>query len=626
MKTAEMTTSEEVSAYLQQQNKLDLLRFITCGSVDDGKSTLIGRMLYEAQLVFEDQVAALLKDSKKQGTQGGDIDFALLVDGLAAEREQGITIDVAYRFFGTDHRKFIVADTPGHEQYTRNMVTGASTADVAVILVDASQGVLTQTRRHSFLTSLLGIPHVLLAINKMDLVDFDEAVFDRIEADYRAFAEALNFNSISAIPLSALQGDNVIERSARTSWYAGPTLLGYLETVEIAAANTAASFRFPVQWVNRPSADFRGFAGTVAAGSIAPGDAVQIQPSGQEAVVKEVVLFDQSLLQALPKQSVTLTLDREVDVSRGNVIVAADAPCEVSDQFDTSLVWMDQEPGYVGRGYDLMLGSRRINCTLTDVKYRVNVNTLEQSPTRELALNDIGRVVLSLDEPIPFTSYAECRDLGSFILVDRFSKTTVGAGMINFGLRRAQNIHPRSVTIDVKGRSELMGHAGQVIWLTGLSGAGKSTVADAFERRLYNKGIHSYILDGDNMRTGLNRDLGFTEGDRVENIRRTAEVAKLMADAGLVVIVALIAPFRSERSMARSLLGGQGFAEVFLDVSLEVAESRDPKGLYKKARRGELPNFTGIDSPYEVPESADLSLDTSQLSIDECVDLLEGLL
>ena len=626
MKTAEMTTSEEVSAYLQQQNKLDLLRFITCGSVDDGKSTLIGRMLYEAQLVFEDQVAALLKDSKKQGTQGGDIDFALLVDGLAAEREQGITIDVAYRFFGTDHRKFIVADTPGHEQYTRNMVTGASTADVAVILVDASQGVLTQTRRHSFLTSLLGIPHVLLAINKMDLVDFDEAVFDRIEADYRAFAEALNFNSITAIPLSALQGDNVIERSARTSWYAGPTLLGYLETVEIAAANTAASFRFPVQWVNRPSADFRGFAGTVAAGSIAPGDAVQIQPSGQEAVVKEVVLFDQSLPQALPKQSVTLTLDREVDVSRGNVIVAADAPCEVSDQFDTSLVWMDQEPGYVGRGYDLMLGSRRINCTLTDVKYRVNVNTLEQSPTRELALNDIGRVVLSLDEPIPFTSYAECRDLGSFILVDRFSKTTVGAGMINFGLRRAQNIHPRSVTIDVKGRSELMGHAGQVIWLTGLSGAGKSTVADAFERRLYNKGIHSYILDGDNMRTGLNRDLGFTEGDRVENIRRTAEVAKLMADAGLVVIVALIAPFRSERSMARSLLGGQGFAEVFLDVSLEVAESRDPKGLYKKARRGELPNFTGIDSPYEAPESADLSLDTSQLSIDECVDLLEGLL
>ena len=626
MSIQDLTTSAEVDSYLAQQNALDLLRFITCGSVDDGKSTLIGRMLYEAQLVFEDQVATLLKDSKKLGTQGGDIDFALLVDGLAAEREQGITIDVAYRFFGTDHRKFIVADTPGHEQYTRNMVTGASTADVAVILVDASQGVLTQTRRHSFLTSLLGIPHVVLAINKMDLVDFDQATFDGIEADYRAFAEALNFSSITAIPLSALQGDNVIERSARTGWYAGPTLLGYLETVEIAAANLAASFRFPVQWVNRPSADFRGFAGTVAAGSIAPGDAVKIQPSGQEAFIKEVVLFDRQLLRALPKQSVTLTLDREVDVSRGNVIVAADFPCEQSDQFDTSLVWMDQEHGYVGRSYDLMLGTKRINCTLTEVKYAVNVNTLEQSPARQLALNDIGRVILSLDEPVPFTSYADCRDLGSFILVDRFTKTPVGAGMINFGLRRARNIHPRSTTIDKKGRSQLMGHEGRVIWLTGVSGAGKSTVADAFERRLYDRGIHSYILDGDNMRTGLSRDLGFTEADRVENIRRTAEVAKLMADAGLVVVVALISPFRSERDMARSMLSHHGFAEVFLDVSLEVAESRDPKGLYKKARRGELPNFTGIDSPYEAPESAELTLDTTKLSVDECVDLLEGLL
>ena len=626
MSTMQLSTSEEVNEYLKQQNQLDLLRFITCGSVDDGKSTLIGRMLYEAQLVFEDQVASLLKDSKKLGTQGGDIDFALLVDGLAAEREQGITIDVAYRFFGTDHRKFIVADTPGHEQYTRNMVTGASTADVAVILVDASQGVLTQTRRHSFLTSLLGIPNVVLAINKMDLVGFDEAVFDQIEADYRAFAEALTFKSITAIPLSALQGDNVIERSSRTTWYSGPTLLGFLETVEIAADNNAASFRFPVQWVNRPHADFRGFAGTVAAGSIAPGDAVQILPSGKDAIIHEVVLFDKSLPKALPKQSVTLTLDREVDVSRGDVIVSAEQPCEVSDQFDTSLVWMDQEPGYVGRGYDLMLGSRRINATLTDIKYKVNVNTLEQSPTRDLALNDIGRVTLSLDEPIPFTPYSDCGDLGSFILVDRFSKTTVGAGMVNYGLRRAQNIHPRSPTIDPKGRSQLMGHLGKVIWLTGLSGSGKSTVADAFERRLFDQGVHSFILDGDNMRTGLNRDLGFTEGDRVENIRRTAEVAKLMAGAGLVVIVALISPFRSERSMARELLKGQGFAEVFLDVSLEVAESRDPKGLYKKARRGELPNFTGIDSPYEAPESADLRLDTSESSIDACVDQLMELL
>ena len=626
MNTTDLTTSEEVDAYLRRQNDLDLLRFITCGSVDDGKSTLIGRMLYEAQLVFEDQVATLLKDSKKQGTQGGDIDFALLVDGLAAEREQGITIDVAYRFFGTDHRKFIVADTPGHEQYTRNMVTGASTADVAVILVDASQGVLTQTRRHSFLTSLLGIPHVVLAVNKMDLVAYDEAVFESIVADYEAFAESLTFRSITAIPLSALQGDNVIERSRQTPWYSGPTLLGYLETVEIAQNSATEKFRFPVQWVNRPNADFRGFAGTVAAGSIAPGDGVQVLPSGSKAVVKEVVLYDQNLPMALPNQSVTLTLDREVDVSRGDVIVAADAPCEVSDQFDTSLVWMDQEAGYVGRGYELMLGAKRIGATLTEIKYKVNVNTLEQLPSRNLVLNDIGRVTLSLDEPIPFTAYSECRDLGSFVLIDRYSKATVGAGMINFGLRRAQNLYPTESTINAQRRSQLMGHKGKVIWLTGLSGSGKSTVADALESRLHQMGIHSYILDGDNIRAGLNKDLGFTDADRVENVRRTAEVAKLMADAGLVVITAFISPFRSERDMARSLFDEGDFAEVFLDVSLEVAEQRDPKGLYKKARRGELPHFTGIDSPYQAPESADLRLDTSKLSVDACVDELLKLL
>jgi bifunctional enzyme CysN/CysC len=626
MNTTDLTTSEEVDAYLRRQNDLNLLRFITCGSVDDGKSTLIGRMLYEAQLVFEDQVATLLKDSKKQGTQGGDIDFALLVDGLAAEREQGITIDVAYRFFGTDHRKFIVADTPGHEQYTRNMVTGASTADVAVILVDASQGVLTQTRRHSFLTSLLGIPHVVLAVNKMDLVAYDETVFESIVADYEAFAESLTFRSITAIPLSALQGDNVIERSRQTPWYSGPTLLGYLETVEIAQNSATEKFRFPVQWVNRPNADFRGFAGTVAAGSIAPGDGVQVLPSGSKAVVKEVVLYDQNLPMALPNQSVTLTLDREVDVSRGDVIVAADAPCEVSDQFDTSLVWMDQEAGYVGRGYELMLGAKRIGATLTEIKYKVNVNTLEQLPSRNLVLNDIGRVTLSLDEPIPFTAYSECRDLGSFVLIDRYSKATVGAGMINFGLRRAQNLYPTESTINAQRRSQLMGHKGKVIWLTGLSGSGKSTVADALESRLHQMGIHSYILDGDNIRAGLNKDLGFTDADRVENVRRTAEVAKLMADAGLVVITAFISPFRSERDMARSLFDEGDFAEVFLDVSLEVAEQRDPKGLYKKARRGELPHFTGIDSPYQAPESADLRLDTSKLSVDACVDELLKLL
>ena len=626
MSIQDLTTSAEVDSYLAQQNALDLLRFITCGSVDDGKSTLIGRMLYEAQLVFEDQVATLLKDSKKLGTQGGDIDFALLVDGLAAEREQGITIDVAYRFFGTDHRKFIVADTPGHEQYTRNMVTGASTADVAVILVDASQGVLTQTRRHSFLASLLGISHVVLAVNKMDLVNYDPAVFAQIESDYLAFAEALNFASITSIPLSALQGDNVIERSRRTDWYSGPTLLGYLETVEVAASNVDADFRLPVQWVNRPNADFRGFAGTVAAGSIAPGEAVQVLPSGQEAVVETIVLFDQSLPQALPKQSVTLTLDRQIDVSRGDVIVAKGSPCEVSDQFDTSLVWMDQDAGYVGRGYNLMLGGRIISATLTEIKYKVNVNTLEQLPSRSLALNDIGRVTLSLDEPIPFAAYADCRDLGSFILIDRYSKATVGAGMINFGLRRAQNLYPTQTTIDTASRAKLMGHEGKVIWLTGLSGSGKSTVADALESRLHAMGIHSYLLDGDNIRGGLNKDLGFTEADRVENIRRTAEVAKLMADAGLVVITAFISPFRSERDMARSLFKPGEFAEVFLDVSLDVAESRDPKGLYKKARRGELPHFTGIDSPYEAPESADLRLDTSELSVEECVDRLLDLL
>ena len=626
MSIQDLTTSAEVDSYLAQQNALDLLRFITCGSVDDGKSTLIGRMLYEAQLVFEDQVATLLKDSKKLGTQGGDIDFALLVDGLAAEREQGITIDVAYRFFGTDHRKFIVADTPGHEQYTRNMVTGASTADVAVILVDASQGVLTQTRRHSFLASLLGISHVVLAVNKMDLVNYDPAVFAQIESDYLAFAEALNFASITSIPLSALQGDNVIERSRRTDWYSGPTLLGYLETVEVAASNLDADFRLPVQWVNRPNADFRGFAGTVAAGSIAPGEAVQVLPSGQEAIVEDIVLFDQSLPRALPKQSVTLTLDRQIDVSRGDVIVAKGAPCEVSDQFDTSLVWMDQDAGYVGRGYSLMLGGRIVSATLTEIKYKVNVNTLEQLPSRSLALNDIGRVTLSLDEPIPFTAYADCRDLGSFILIDRYSKATVGAGMINFGLRRAQNLYPTQTTIDTASRAKLMGHEGKVIWLTGLSGSGKSTVANALESRLHAMGIHSYLLDGDNIRGGLNKDLGFTEADRVENIRRTAEVAKLMADAGLVVITAFISPFRSERDMARSLFKPDEFAEVFLDVSLDVAESRDPKGLYKKARRGDLPHFTGIDSPYEAPESADLRLDTSELSVEECVDRLLELL
>ena len=616
---------QKVDDYIEAQSKLDLLRFITCGSVDDGKSTLIGRMLYEAQMIFEDQVTSLRSDSKRMGTQGGDIDFALLVDGLAAEREQGITIDVAYRFFNTDRRKFIVADTPGHEQYTRNMVTGASTADVAVILVDASQGILTQTRRHSFLTSLLGIPHVVLAINKMDLVDYDEETFHKITEQYNEFAKQLTFKSITPIALSALKGDNVIQRSTKMPWYQGPTLLGFLETVEVGRLNSEHGFRFPVQWVNRPNAEFRGFSGAVAAGSIAKGDAVKIMPSGQEAAVEDIVLFKNSLDHALPGQSVTLTLDREVDVSRGDVIVAANDVCDVSDQFDTSLVWMEADNGYVGRSYWLMLGATRINATLTEIRYKYNVNSLEQLPTRSLGLNDIGRVSLSVDQPIPYESYGQCASMGSFILMDRYSHATVAAGMINFGLRRAQNLYPQDHSVNTQARSQLMGHKGKVFWLTGLSGSGKSTVANAFEKALQAQGVHSYILDGDNIRTGLNKDLGFTEADRVENIRRTAEVAKLMKDAGLVVITAFISPFRSERDMARSLFDNDEFVEVFMDVSLETAEGRDPKGLYRKARQGELPHFTGIDSPYEAPETAELILHTDALSVEQCVDKLMAL-
>ncbi len=614
-----------VDEYLQGQSELDLLRFITCGSVDDGKSTLIGRMLYEARLVFDDQVTALKNDSKRQGNQSGDIDFALLVDGLAAEREQGITIDVAYRFFGTEHRKFIVADTPGHDQYTRNMVTGASTADVAVILVDASQGILTQTRRHSFLTSLLGIPHVVLAINKMDLVDYDEETFHKITEQYNDFAKQLTFKSITPIAVSALKGDNVIQRSTQMPWYQGPTLLGFLETVEVGRLNIEHGFRFPVQWVNRPNAEFRGFSGAVAAGNIAKGDAVKIMPSGQEAAVEDIVLFKDSLDHALPGQSVTLTLDREVDVSRGDVIVAANDVCEVSDQFDTSLVWMEADNGYVGRSYWLMLGTTRINATLTEIRYKYNVNSLEQLPARSLGLNDIGRVSISVDLPIPYDSYIQCAIMGSFILMDRYSHATVAAGMINFGLRRAQNLYPQDHSVNTLVRSQLMGHEGKVFWLTGLSGSGKSTVANAFEKALQSQGVHSYILDGDNIRTGLNKDLGFTEADRTENIRRVAEVAKLMKDAGLVVIVAVISPFRSERDMARSLFDDDEFFEVFVDVSLETAEGRDPKGLYRKARQGKLPHFTGIDSPYEAPETAELILDTDALSVEQCVDKLMAL-
>jgi bifunctional enzyme CysN/CysC len=627
MKTLLSTDSLEqsqakIDAYLAAQSQLDLLRFITCGSVDDGKSTLIGRMLYEAQLIFEDQVTALQTDSKKMGTQGGDIDFALLVDGLAAEREQGITIDVAYRFFNTDKRKFIVADTPGHEQYTRNMVTGASTADVAIILVDASQGILTQTRRHSFIASLLGIEHVVLAVNKMDLVDYAAAPFQAICDEYEALRTHFAFKSVTPIPMSALKGDNVIERSGQMSWYQGPTLLGFLETVDIRARLTQHGFRLPVQWVNRPNADFRGFSGTVVAGSIRPGDAIRALPSGQLATVERVVLFDQDLDQALTDQAVTLTLDTEIDLSRGDLIVSADSPCEVSDQFEAELVWMDQDPGYIGRSYRLQLGTSQVNASLSSIKFKYDVNTFEHLTGRSLALNEIANVQITLDTAIPFEAYADCPALGAFVLIDRYSNATVAAGMIRFALRRASNVHRQALSIDRPAREKLAGHRGRVVWLTGLSGAGKSTIASAAEQLLHEQGLRTYILDGDNVRHGLSKDLGFTVADRVENIRRIAEVAKLMVDAGIIVLTAFISPFRAERDMAKSLFTPEDFLEIFVDTPLAIAEARDPKGLYKKARRGELPNFTGIDSDYEPPLQPDLRLNTSDRSVEDCAKAL----
>ncbi|MDB2433629.1 sulfate adenylyltransferase subunit CysN [Luminiphilus sp.] len=606
-----------VDDYVDTQSKLDLLRFITCGSVDDGKSTLIGRMLYEAQMIFEDQVTTLQSDSKKVGTQGADIDFALLVDGLAAEREQGITIDVAYRFFNTDRRKFIVADTPGHEQYTRNMVTGASTADVAIILIDASQGVLTQTRRHSFIASLLGIEHVVLAVNKMDLVGYSQDRFNAICEEYEVLRKHLAFKSITPIPLSALKGDNVIERSGTMDWYQGPTLLGFLETVDIRDRLNQHAFRFPVQWVNRPNAEFRGFSGTVVAGSIKPGDEIRALPSGQMAAIDRIVLSSNDLDQAVTDQAVTLTLDREIDLSRGDLIVAADAPCEVSDQFEAELVWMDNEPGYVGRRYSFQLGTSQANASLTDIKFKYDVNTFEQLSGRELSFNEIANVQITLDAEIPFEAYTDCPGLGAFVLIDRYTNATVGAGMIRFALRRSSNVHRQALSVDRAAREKLSGHRGRVVWLTGLSGSGKSTIANAAEKILHEQGYRTYILDGDNVRHGLSKDLGFTVADRVENIRRIAEVAKLMLDAGVIVLTAFISPFRDERDMAKSLFEPDDFLEVFVDTPLAVAEERDPKGLYKKARSGELPNFTGIDSEYQPPKNPSLVLTTDGRTVEE---------
>ncbi|MBA4742280.1 MAG: sulfate adenylyltransferase subunit CysN [Azoarcus sp.] len=617
----------DIELYLEKHENKSLLRFITCGSVDDGKSTLIGRLLFESKMLFEDQLAAVEADSKKWGTQGDAIDFALLVDGLAAEREQGITIDVAYRFFSTDTRKFIVADTPGHEQYTRNMVTGASTADAAVLMVDARRGVLTQTRRHSYLVHLLGIRHVVVAINKMDLVGYDEQVFARIVDDYRAFAAQLGLQGVSFIPMSALAGDNIVEPSAAMPWYRGTTLMGWLETVEVDDERMqCAPLRMPVQWVNRPNLDFRGFAGTLAGGIVRAGDRVRVQPSGRESTVTRIVTRDGDLGQAVAGQSVTLTLADEIDVSRGDMLSAADAPAEVADQFECTLVWMADEPMLPGRPYLLKIGTRAVTATVTAIKHQINVNTLEHNAARTLELNGIAECNLSLDRPVAFDPYEANRDTGGFILIDRLSNHTVGAGMLRFALRRAHNIHMQHVDVDKAARAAMKAHKPCVLWFTGLSGAGKSTIANLVEKRLHARGCHTYLLDGDNVRHGLNRDLGFTDADRVENIRRVAEVARLMTDAGLIVITAFISPFRAERRLARARVEESEFFEVFVDTPLHVAEERDPKGLYGKARRGELKNFTGVDSPYEAPEAPELRIDTTAISEDEAAGRVLALL
>ncbi|QNU14018.1 sulfate adenylyltransferase subunit CysN [Thermomonas sp. XSG] len=600
----------QVAAYLRQHETKDLLRFITCGSVDDGKSTLIGRLLHDTRLLLDDQVSALEADSRRHGTQGDEIDFALLVDGLAAEREQGITIDVAYRFFDTERRKFIVADCPGHEQYTRNMATGASTADLAVVLVDARKGLLTQTRRHSYIVKLLGIERVLLAVNKMDLVGFDEAVFDRIADEYRALAAQLGIAHVDCIPLSALRGDNMIERSLNTPWYGGPALLELLETVPLARAAGDAALRMPVQWVCRPNQDFRGFAGTIAAGTAKPGDDIVVLPSGRRSRIAAIVTADGELAEASAGQAVTLTLRDEIDVSRGDVIASAANPPEVADQFAAHLLWMGDARLLPGRPYLLQIGSRTVGASVTEIKHKVDVNTQDQLAAKHLDLNEVGYCNLHLDQPVPFSAYAENRALGAFILIDRQSNATVAAGTLDFALRRAANIHWQHLDVDKAARAAVKHQTPRCLWFTGLSGAGKSTIANLVEKKLLSQGRHTYLLDGDNVRHGLNKDLGFTAEDRVENIRRVAEVARLMTDAGLIVLVSFISPFRAEREMARSLFEPGEFLEVFVDTPLAEAERRDVKGLYAKARRGELRNFTGIDSPYEPPQAPELHLHT----------------
>ncbi|QIQ87650.1 sulfate adenylyltransferase subunit CysN [Erythrobacter sp.] len=613
---ADALIAEDIDAYLHQHQHKGLLRFITCGSVDDGKSTLIGRLLYDSKMIFEDQLAALESDSKRHGTQGDEIDFALLVDGLSAEREQGITIDVAYRFFTTEKRKFIVADTPGHEQYTRNMVTGASTADLAVILVDARKGVLQQTRRHSYLVHLLGIRHIVLAVNKMDLVDYDQSTFEHIVADYRAFAKDIGIEDFTAIPISGFRGDNITRApSDNTTWYGGPSLIEHLETVEVAA--TAAqdrALRMPVQWVNRPNLDFRGFSGLIASGTVRPGDPVRIVPAGKTSTVKRIVTFDGDLDEAVAGQSVTLTLEDEVDCSRGDVIAAAGDPPEASDQFRATFVWLSEDALKPGRGYWLKLGTQMVTANVQEPEYEIDVNSLDHLAAKTLELNSIGVADFSTDRPITFEPYEKSRQLGGFILIDKFTNATVGAGMIRYSLRRAQNVHWQPTTITREDHAALKNQVPRVLWFTGLSGSGKSTIANEVEKRLAVMNRHTFLLDGDNVRHGLNRDLGFTENDRIENIRRVGEVAKLMADAGLIVLTAFISPFRAERRMVREMLPEGEFIEIFVDTPLEVAEQRDVKGLYAKARSGKLKNFTGIDSPYEPPENPEIIVNTVEMT------------
>ena len=609
MGTAVDPVAAGIAASLKAHEDKPLLRFITCGSVDDGKSTLIGRLLYESRRLFDDQLAALEADSRRHGTQGERIDYALLLDGLAAEREQGITIDVAYRYFDTDKRKFIVADCPGHEQYTRNMATGASTADLAVVLVDARKGLLAQTRRHSYIVSLLGISQVVLAVNKMDLVGYDQAVFEAIVQGYRALAAQLGIGQVQAIPLSALEGDNLLKTSPNTPWYTGPALLEHLETVQVDSGEAACGLRLPVQWVNRPNQDFRGFAGTIAAGEVAPGDEVVVLPSARRSTVARVLGPDGEVARAFAGQAVTLTLADEIDISRGDVIAAAGDPPEVADQFAAHLLWMSDAPLLPGRPYWLKIGARTVSATVTEIKHRIDVNTQEHLAAKRLELNEVGYCNLSLDEPIPFEAYARNRTLGGFILIDRYDNGTAAAGTLDFALRRAGNVHWQHVDVDKAARARQKGQMPKVLWFTGLSGAGKSTIANLVDKRLHALGYHSFLLDGDNVRHGLNRDLGFTDEDRVENIRRVAEVAKLMTDAGLIVLVSFISPFRAERRMARARFDAGEFVEVFVDVPLAVAEARDVKGLYRKARAGLIPNFTGIDSPYEAPEHPELHLD-----------------